>query len=121
MVASAAVDEFAKSFEEDFCFIVCMSSATVSDMWFVDNRVSCHMTGNKEFFTRLQEVGMNLVIELGDDMHYKAHVDDCSYVRHSPSYKPERNPLRGVCCSYPRQSWNVEMASSLQRVEKNSR
>jgi hypothetical protein len=48
-------------------------------------------------------------------------VDDCSYVRHSPGHKPEREPLRGVCGSYLRQSWNVEMASSLQRVEKNSR
>jgi hypothetical protein len=29
-------------------------------------------------------------------------VDDCSYVRHSPAYKPERKPLRGVCGSYLR-------------------
>jgi hypothetical protein len=54
MAASAVVDEFAKSFEENFCFIACMSSATVSDMWFVDSKASCHMTGRKEFFTRLQ-------------------------------------------------------------------
>jgi hypothetical protein len=53
--------------------------------------------------------------------HRHKVVDDCSYVRHSPAYKPERKPLRGVCGSYLRQSWNVEMASSLQRVEKNSR
>jgi hypothetical protein len=31
MAASAAMDEFAKSFEEDFCFIACMSSAAVSE------------------------------------------------------------------------------------------
>jgi hypothetical protein len=49
------------------------------------------------------------------------NVDDYSCVRHSPGHKPEREPLRGVCGSYLRQSWNVEMASSLQRVEKNSR
>jgi hypothetical protein len=48
-------------------------------------------------------------------------VDHCSYVRLSPAYKPERKPLRRVHGSYLRQSWNVEMASSLQRVEKNSR
>jgi hypothetical protein len=64
MAASTVLDEFAKSFEEDFCFIACMSSATVSDMWFVGNIASCHMTGCKEFFTRLQEGGVNLVIEL---------------------------------------------------------
>jgi len=32
MAASAAVDEFAKSFEEDFHFIACVFSAAVSDM-----------------------------------------------------------------------------------------
>jgi hypothetical protein len=47
-------------------------------------------------------------------------VDDCNYVRHSLGHKPEREPLRGVCGSYLRQSWNVEI-SSLQRVEKNFR
>jgi hypothetical protein len=72
MTTSVAVDEFAKSFEGDFCFIACMSSVAVSDMWFVDNRASCHMTGCKEFFTRLQEGGVNLVIELEDDKCYKA-------------------------------------------------
>ena len=35
--------------------------------------------------------------------------------------QPEREPLRWVCGSYLRQNWNVVMAYSLQRVEKNSR
>jgi hypothetical protein len=74
MAASSAVDEFAKSFEEDFYFIACMSSTVVSDMWFVDSGASCHMTRRKEWFARLQEGGVNLVIELGDDTdrRYKA-------------------------------------------------
>jgi hypothetical protein len=72
MAASAAMDEFAKSFEEDLCFIACMSSVAVSDMWFVDSGASCHMTGRKEFFTRIQEGGVNLVIDLEDDKRYKA-------------------------------------------------
>jgi hypothetical protein len=72
MAASAAMDEFAKSFEGDFFFITCMSSAAVSNMWFVDSEASCHMTGHKEFFTRLQEGCVNLVKELGDDKCYKA-------------------------------------------------
>jgi hypothetical protein len=67
MAASAVVDEFSKSFEDDFCFMACMSSTVVSDMWFVDSVASCHMTGCKEWFTRLQEGGINLIIELGDD------------------------------------------------------
>ena len=72
MAASATVDEFAKSFEENLCFIACMSSTVVSDMWFANSGASCHMTRRKEWFTKLQEGGINLVIELGDDMHYKA-------------------------------------------------
>jgi hypothetical protein len=84
MAASATVDEFAKSFEEDFCFIVCMSSTNVSDMWFVDSGASCHMTGRKEWFTRLQKGGVNLVIELGDDRRYKAQgVGTISFQRES--------------------------------------
>jgi hypothetical protein len=53
MAASAAVDEFAKSFEEDFCFIACMYSAVVSNMWFVNSGASCQITWCKEWFTRL--------------------------------------------------------------------
>jgi hypothetical protein len=49
MAASAAVDEFAKIFEEDFFFIARMSSAAVSNMWFVDSGASCHMTRRRSF------------------------------------------------------------------------
>jgi hypothetical protein len=84
MAAFAVVDEFAKSFEEDFCFVAYMSSATVSTIWFVDNSASCHMTGCKEYFTRLQEGCVNLVIELRDDRCYKAHgVGTVSFQRES--------------------------------------
>jgi len=34
---------------------------------------------------------------------------------------PERQTLRWVCGSYLRHNWNVVMASSLQKVENNSR
>jgi hypothetical protein len=61
-----------------------MSSTVVSDMWFVDSGASCHMTGRKEWFTRLQEGGVNLVIELGDDRRYKAQgVGTVSFQRES--------------------------------------
>jgi hypothetical protein len=72
MEAFAAVDEFSKSFEEEFCFIACISSAAVSYMWFVDSGSSCHVTGCKEVFTRLREGGVNPVIEIEDDRRYKA-------------------------------------------------
>jgi hypothetical protein len=80
----AAMDEFAKSLEEDFCFRACMSGVVVLDMWFVESEASCHMTGRKEFFTMLQEGGMNLVIELEDDRCYKAQgVGTISFQRES--------------------------------------
>jgi hypothetical protein len=49
------------------------------------------------------------------------YVDDYSCVRHSLGHKPERESLRGVYGSYLKQSWNVKMASSLQRVKNNSK
>jgi hypothetical protein len=71
MEDSAVMDEFSKRFKEDFYFIACISSATVSYMWFMERGASCHMIGCKDFFTMLQEGGMNLVIDLGDDKCYK--------------------------------------------------
>jgi hypothetical protein len=41
-------------------------------------------------------------------------------MRHPPRHRLEREPLRWVCGSYLRQSWNVVMAFSLQRVDKKS-
>ena len=63
MASSTTVDEFSKSFEDDFCFIVCMSNTVVSDMWFVDCGASCHMIRHKEWLTRLHEGSLNIVIE----------------------------------------------------------
>jgi hypothetical protein len=72
MAASVGVEEFVKSFEEDFGLIACMSSLAVRGVWYVDSGAYCHMTGRKEFFNNLQEGGVNLHIELGNDARYKA-------------------------------------------------
>jgi hypothetical protein len=53
IATSVVVYEFAKVFEEYFFFIGCMSSAKVSDMWFVYNGASFHMTGCNDFLTRI--------------------------------------------------------------------
>jgi hypothetical protein len=53
MEASAIVDDFSKRFLDYFLFIDCMSSVAISNILFVDNNASCHMTWCKEFFTRL--------------------------------------------------------------------
>ena len=72
MAGSAEVEEFNKNFDEDFCLIFCMASATGSSVWYVDSGASCNMTGQKRFFKSLQEGGLNLHIELGDDAQYQA-------------------------------------------------
>jgi hypothetical protein len=74
-----------------------------------------------KFEPRTSHNGLKYVFEQPMLNVRKTIVDNCTYVRHSPAYKPERKPLRGVCGSYLEQSWNVEMNSSLQRVEKNSK
>ena len=66
------VDDFSKNFDEDFCFIACMASTTSNNVWYVDSGASCHMKGQKRFFKSLQEGGLNLHIELGDDVQYQA-------------------------------------------------
>jgi len=48
-------------------------------------------------------------------------VDHCNCVRLYPTYKPKRNPLVRVHSSYLIQRWNVDMTSSIHRVEKSSK
>ena len=67
MVGSAEVDEFSRNFDEEFCLIACMASTTESSIWCIDSGAFSHMTGQKRFFKDLQEGGLNLRIELGDD------------------------------------------------------
>jgi hypothetical protein len=71
MASSAGIEKFVKSFEEDLCLIAYMLSSVVTDVWYVDSGASCYMTGCKELFSILQEGGVNLHTELGDDAHYK--------------------------------------------------
>ena len=71
MAGSAEVEEFSKSFDEDLCLIACMESTTGNSIWYIDSGASCHMTRHKRFFRTLQEGGVNLHIELGDDAQYQ--------------------------------------------------
>ena len=84
MATSARVEDFCKIFEEDFCLIAYMPSSVVTSVWYVDSGASCHMIGRKLFFSSLQEGGMNVHIELGDDARYKAQgIGTVSFQRES--------------------------------------
>ena len=71
MVGFAEVDEFNRNFNEEFCLIVYMESTTGSSIWCIDNGASSHMTGHKRFFRDLQEGGIGIHVELGDDASIK--------------------------------------------------
>ena len=71
MAGSAKVDEFGRNFNEEFCLIACMESTTSSRIWYIDSEASSHMTGQKRFFKNLQEGGINIHVELGDNTRYQ--------------------------------------------------
>ena len=78
------MEEFSKNFDEDFCLIFCMACTTGGIVWYVESGASCHMKGQKRFFKDLQDGGLNLHIELGDDMQYQAQgVGTVSFQRES--------------------------------------
>jgi hypothetical protein len=84
MEAPTGVEEFCQSFEKDFFLVACMSNLALTDVWYVDSGTSCHMTGRKEFFSRLQEGGVNILIELGDNARYNAQgIGTVSFQRES--------------------------------------
>ena len=64
------MDEFSRNFDEDFCLIVCMASTTGNIIWYIDSGASSHMTGHKRFFRDLQEGGIGIHVELGDNVQY---------------------------------------------------
>ena len=72
MVGSAEVEEFNRNFDEKFCLIACMANTTRSNIWYIDNAASSHMTGQKSSFRDLQEGGIGIHVELGDDVQYQA-------------------------------------------------
>lgn len=67
VVDSAKIDEFSSSFEKEFSLIACKTSLVGINVWYIDNRASCHMMGNKDYFCKLTEKDMKFHIELGDD------------------------------------------------------
>ena len=55
-----------------------------SNIWYIDSGASGHMIGQKRFFRDLQEGGIGIHVELGDDARYQAQgVGGVSFLRES--------------------------------------
>jgi hypothetical protein len=49
-----------------------MASSALGSVWYLDSGASFHMTGDKEFFSDLEERDLKIHIEMGDDGRYSA-------------------------------------------------
>eukprot|EP00253_Pinus_taeda_P003752 PITA_03752 len=67
IAALAEVQQFASQFDQDFAFITSTSSSTSSNVWYIDNGASRHMTGAWEFLSELAERALDIEIVLGDE------------------------------------------------------
>ena len=86
MAASAEVEDFGVHFDRDFGFTAYESSSAGSPaaqvqsdhafhsisgaflgIWYVDSEASRHMTGVREYFSKLSESGTDIEVVLSDD------------------------------------------------------
>ena len=67
---SVAGEALASQFELDFLMIACLVSSVMGSVWFLNNGVSFHMTGDKYLFSDLDEKDLGVHIEMGDDGRY---------------------------------------------------
>ena len=68
---AAAGEAPASQFELDFSLIACMVSSSLGSVWYLDSGASFH-TGDKEFFSDLEEKYLQIHIEMGEDGRYSA-------------------------------------------------
>jgi hypothetical protein len=72
VASSVDVDEFTHRFKKEYSLLVYLSfRASSTSIWYIDSGASHHMTGVREYFTDLTEIG-DLEVVLGDDSVVKA-------------------------------------------------
>ena len=87
-VTASADVEFTHRFKKEYSLLVCLSSrASSTSIWYSDSSASRHMTGVREYFTNLTEIG-DLEVVFGDD----------SVVKAVGSYYHFRGSLYLPCC-----------------------
>jgi hypothetical protein len=67
VIGVATGEALASQFELDFSLIACMYSSAFGSVWYLDSGSSFHMTGDKEFFSELEERDLKMHIDMGDD------------------------------------------------------
>jgi hypothetical protein len=70
---AASGEALASQFELEFSLIACMVSSALGSVWYLDSGTSFHMTGDKEFFSDLEEKDLKMHIDMGDDGRYSAN------------------------------------------------
>ena len=66
--ASTNMEEFASKFDRGFSLVTCLSTCSGSSrVWYIDSGASTHMSGVRECFSELNEQGVSVEVELGDD------------------------------------------------------
>ena len=64
------VEALASQLEMDFTFIACMVSSMFGCGWFLDSGALFHLTDNKSLFSTLEDKGLKILIDMGDDERY---------------------------------------------------
>lgn len=84
VAGSTAGEALASQFELDFSLIACLVSSVMGLVWFLDSDVSFHMTGDRDFFSDLDEKDLGVHINMGDDGRYSVTgIDTISFERES--------------------------------------
>ena len=73
VAASADMEEFSSKFNREFSLVTCLATCLVSSsVWYIDSGASTHMSGVQECFTKLNDRGVSVEVELGDDRVIRA-------------------------------------------------